>query len=111
VYEILVKLKAGGGKRRYVGESGGLWMRFHEHLQDNERNECVKDYVRNYETYFRYVQPIPKQEDRKDVEKALYDRYKHKCNSLPHGQPPRGSGRQVAVILSEVPRDEIVALS
>jgi hypothetical protein len=110
VYEIVVKQKGDGGKRRYVGESDDLRRRFSEHLRDDERNECVRDYVKNYNTFFRYAQEFPNEEDRKDIEKALYDRYKHRCNSEPYGHAPSGSGRNVVVKLTEIPPDQIVTL-
>lgn len=43
VYEIIVKLKNNGGKRRYVGESDNLYTRFSQHLQDNEPKAPVID--------------------------------------------------------------------
>jgi tRNA A22 N-methylase len=110
VYEILVKQQGNGGKRRYVGQSDDLRRRFLQHLTDEEPNECVKEYVRKFKTFFRYAQPIAKEDDREDVEKALYDRYKHKCNSPPYGEPPTGSGRNVSIDLTEKPSDEVVPL-
>ena len=110
VYEIIVKLKDNGGKRRYVGESDDLRTRFSQHLQDDEPNKCVKDKVRNKTSFFRYVEPIESKDDRKDVEKKLYDLYEHECNSPPNGQPPPGSGREVVTDLTEIPADEIVRL-
>ena len=99
VYEILVKQSTGRYKRRYVGQTDDLKRRFLEHLSEDEPNEYIKKYLEKYNCGFDYAL-LHGENDRKDVERTLYYRYREeiRCNNI----TPEGSGRDYYIILEEV---------
>ena len=89
IYEVMTKLKDSDRYRRdYVGQSTDLHHRAADHLSANEPNSCLRDTVQKYVCAFRYALVSP-EADRLDAEQALYDKYRHRCNT---SRPP-GSGR------------------
>ncbi len=96
VYEYFVRLKQGGRRILYVGEADNLQKRSDEHLQESEKNECLKDKLEKKAWDFRYAL-LSDENDRKDAEQALYDKHKPKCNAV----RPAGSGRDLNIELEE----------
>lgn len=99
VYEILVKQNTGGYKRRYIGQADNLRKRFLEHLSEEEPNECIKKYLKNYICGFDYALVFD-ENDRKDAEQALFIKYQEeaRCNV----RSPEGSGRVYNIVLEEI---------
>lgn len=88
-YEIQEQVSDGGYTRRYVGRSDNLRRRYSGHLSNDEPNEKLRQFLREKHAFFRYV-TTDDEDTRKDVEKGLYDKYKHSFNDPDN--PPSGSG-------------------
>lgn len=63
----------------YVGQANDLKRRLLEHLADSEPNACIKRYLKNYATYFRFIK-VTLQSDRDRVEGEQISEYKPSCN-------------------------------
>lgn len=97
VYEILVKNKNSGRfMRGYVGQAENLHKRYLEHLSDEEENSKIRESVREYVCGFDYAL-IGGEDDRKDAEKALYEKYDYAWNE----KKPGGSGRDLDIKIVE----------
>jgi len=102
VYEILERTKKNDEKyvlsRRYVGQADNLRERFRQHLSESEPDTCIKDLAKDVNSHFDYTL-VEDEDDRKDAEQALYDKYRPKCNDI----RPAGSGRQEIEIEEIIP--------
>lgn len=95
VYEILVK-GADGYMRRYVGQADNLNIRYLQHLSSEEENPKIREGVRNNTCGFDYAL-VDDEDDRKDAEKALYEKYDYIWND----KEPEGSGRNLDIEVIE----------
>lgn len=87
VYLLWFKLETGKWKCFYVGKADNLRARLLDHLLDDEENECIKNRVTKHICGFEYAK-VPKESDRKGIEKFLYDHYSPGCNQTdPGGEP------------------------
>ena len=87
VYKLLDKLKSGKLWPFYVGQALDLNDRLNNHLRDSEKNDCIKDKVKEYECYFKFAL-LPSGDDRDGAERALYIHYESECNdpdAIPSG--------------------------
>ena len=76
-------------KRRiyYVGQTKDLNKRLSDHLPSNETKKCCKEYLKEYDCYFRAA-GISKADDRDGAEVALYNRFKPPCvDKIPDVDP------------------------
>lgn len=96
VYEILVKTDDGKHNRKYIGQSDDLNDRFFSHQSDQEENEHIKNGLKKYYCGFDYAL-LDSEEDRKDAEQKIYDKYGHPWNK----QRPEGSGRDFDIEVIE----------
>lgn len=97
-YEIQGRTTSGEYTRRYVGMTDDLNRRFSEHLLTSEPNLELKKFIAEKNTFFRYT-TTDTEDTAKDVEKGLYDKYKHTYNDKDH--PPSGSGKCLSVKIME----------
>ncbi len=99
VYEIQgKKIDNGGFTRRYVGMTENLQRSYVEHLSDKETNEKLKTFLREKRAFFRYL-TSDAERIRKDIEKGLYDKYKHSFKATDN--PPIGSGKYSKIKIVE----------
>lgn len=89
VYEYYSSVK-GKKKKKYVGQTDDLSTRFKQHLGKDEKNKCLKKLLKDddYIWYYRYAL-ISNDDDRKDAELGLYNKYSYECNEI----EPSGSGK------------------
>lgn len=80
-YMISVGLKKGGYRPVYVGRTKHLETRLLKHLSNDEENKCIKNRVSDKALYFRYCY-VNNQEDRKNIEYTLYNKYTPECNEI-----------------------------
>lgn len=99
VYEIQGHISADNKyTRRYVGMSDDLNRRFSEHLLNSEPNTNLREFISTKKVFFRYV-TTETEDIAKDIEKGLYDKYKHTYNDPEH--PPNGSGKCSTIQITE----------
>lgn len=79
VYIISVKLKNGGYKVVYVGQSVDLKKRLLEHLRESEPNECLRTNVDKYYTVYKWIE-IPTSNGRDNEEKYQINELNPTCN-------------------------------
>ena len=97
VYELLVLQQDRTWQRRYVGQGSDIKERFESHLSPSEPNLCLRGYLRgSCACKFRYAL-VASSAERADAERALWDRWVHKCNQV----RPAGSGRGYHIELVE----------
>jgi hypothetical protein len=76
--------------RKYVGQGKDLRQRFLEHLSENEQNVGLKDFLKSGRAFLRYS-TWEDESARLDIEKGLYDQFRHSLNDGKYR--PAGSGR------------------
>lgn len=84
--------------RKYVGRSDDLRRRYLEHLSDDEQNQALKKFLKEKLAFFRYTK-TENESVSKDVEKGLYDKYKHNFNDP--NNPSSGSGKCKIIQIKE----------
>ena len=62
----------------YVGQAQNLKTRLTEHLPENEKNKCCRDYLEKYTCFFRAA-VVKNQSDRDGAEVALYNHFSPSC--------------------------------
>lgn len=87
VYRLSYKAADGFNYVFYIGRSDeSVKKRLLQHLSDTEENMCIKISVKNLECYFKFA-PVSDKSEREEAEKALYQKYRPKCNTQePGGQ-------------------------
>jgi len=99
VYEIQGKKVADGGfTRRYVGITENLQQSYLDHLSNQETNEKLKLFLREKRAFFRYLKSDTER-IRKDIEKGLYDKFKHSFKDTDN--LPLGSGKYSKIKITE----------
>ncbi len=81
VYILWVQLMSNSWKCFYVGQADNLKKRLLEHLSSNEDNPCIKNKVSKFVCGFSFAL-VPRQDDRDEIEKYLYEHYKPECNRI-----------------------------
>lgn len=87
VYALWVKYNSGQWKCFYVGRAENLETRLLDHLSDNEPDKCIKNNV-GYICGFQWIE-VTTQDERKNVEKYLFDQMTTECNDNDPGGTPR----------------------
>jgi excinuclease UvrABC nuclease subunit len=99
VYEVQGRKKTDGGyTRRYVGTSDNLRDTFARHLSGIESNDKLKEFLKDKKSFFRYVK-ISDELLRKDLERGLYQKYRH--SFVDNSKPPSGSGKYSKISVEE----------
>lgn len=97
IYEILEKNEnTEKYDRRYLGQTNDLRGRYYEHLSDDEENENISEGVSNLVCGLDFAL-IDDEDDRKDAEKGLYEKYDYQWNEI----EPEGSGRNHDIEVEE----------
>ena len=100
VYEIQGRKKSDGGyTRRFVGISENLKETYSKYLEGKGPNEKLNQFLKEKKSFFRYVK-INSEQTRKDLEKALYHKYKHSFIDMEN--PPSGSGKYMKLSVEEI---------
>lgn len=86
VYRLSYKSSDGNYYVFYVGQAEDIKERLLQHLSASEMNECIKNYLRTEDCFFRYAK-ITRQYLRDATERKAYGEYGPKCNY----QEPSGS--------------------
>ncbi len=85
VYRLSYKATDGNYYIFYVGQADNIKQRLLQHISSYETSECIKDYFRTKECFFRYAK-ITKDYVRDATERKVYGEYGPKCNY----QEPQG---------------------
>lgn len=86
IYLLYVNYKSGKWECFYVGKAEDLHSRLLDHLSGSESNKCIKENVK-YLCGFYYAL-VSREEDRKGIEKYLYNYFKPECNQNDPGGFP-----------------------
>lgn len=99
VYEIQGRKKTDGEyTRRYVGASNNLKETYSKYLAGKDLNEKLSKFVQEKKSFFRYVK-INNELVRKDLEKGLYNKYRH--SFVETDRLPIGSGKYLKISVEE----------
>ncbi len=79
VYRLSYKSSDGNYYVFYVGQAEDIKERLIQHLSANEMNECIKNYLKTEDCFFRYAK-ITRQSLRDATERKAYREYGPKCN-------------------------------
>ena len=79
VYRLSYKSSGGNYLVFYVGQAEDIRKRLIQHLSASEMNECMKNYLRAEDCFFRYAK-ITRQHLRDVTERKVYREYGPKCN-------------------------------
>lgn len=99
VFEIQGRKKTDGGyTRRYVGASDNLKETYSKYIAGKGLNEKLNKFLQEKRSFFRYIK-IHDELLRKDLEKGLYNKYRH--SFVDTDRPPIGSGKYLRISVEE----------
>jgi len=104
VYEILKRHKKEEKNillRQYVGRADNIQERFNQHLGESEPDDCIKGLGKDVNSRFDYAL-VSTEDDRKDAEQALYDKWKSQKELQCNNVRPSGSGRNLNIQIEEI---------
>jgi len=63
----------------YIGQSEDLEIRLLQHLQTSEPDACIRQHLRDYTSYFRFLK-VGTQAERLRIEQEQIKKYRPTCN-------------------------------